>query len=35
VSRGLDEENISVFRILKSPTWAPENPLFTTRTCRL
>ncbi len=24
--RGLDEENISVFRIFKSRPWAPENP---------
>ncbi len=31
LSRGLNEENISGFRILKSRPWAPENPLFTSR----
>ncbi len=31
MSRGLVEENISVFRILKSRFFAPENPLFTSR----
>jgi hypothetical protein len=31
-SRHPCDDNISVFRILKSCPWAPENPLFTSRT---